>query len=648
MQAFKNAVRRTVSMFMILVFTSVQFAACSGGGGGDAPPPGTRDSTPQVLESTRYPGQFVTIEQDAIRAGQTVPVTFQAGEHYRITVNAIALRDGAVQLPTPPYLAAGAEEAGAATVSLSIPGHSRFAALTIQAPEPLIYTPDIRPGFYLQWWLQANVEADQQSIANIDAFETDTRHLQNRLLDRIAIHADALAGYGAGGSFTVHVEGVGTLMLREAELRLADQLLVAYCAGLLEYLEPETPRFYPSLHLMGDYSAHNSIDRIQERTLQILRDWRADLRRAMAQSESLAKVFLGFVAAVASLGALYAGGTFALAVGGLAALGYVLVSGIHAEGLDALSSRLGRNLGDLTAQGYSMGTQIYNYAYDAMISFGSNLASGLGRAGDLLNDLYVSLSTLEAERQLVCDTLEPQHEMLWAGGFAGSFDIARFCRETQPEPLSAAFGMAPAALETSEEAAWEIIIAGGKPIYKVAVNWGDYGTATHYSTGTSVPLAHAYADNGTFTVTAAVTDIAGQTAVATAVVAVGSEPIDDGNGADQCLNLAGEWTGAVTGNILITWSDPEMEPFSDTITRSGPVTIRQNGCNIELIGDNTLYGTVTEDRIMWTEILEWNGVRQPYHFQGAATQNRIFGYVSYTVWTEESQYSFDGQYLITR
>gem|GEM_PF-5194161 len=517
MRSFSRRFLKSASIVLIFVFMTVQFTACSGGGGNSEPtPPG--DNLPRLVQSACYPGQFLTIEQDTAAAGQIIPVTFQDLE-YSVTVDAVVAQDGVIQVPAPPYFSAGGSAAAEGTVSVSLPGSLHFADLRIEAPPALAYPGEARPGYYLRWWLSANAQSDAQIIDNAGLFQSDSALLQSSLLSRMQLGQEAMDEYDQSGTFTIRIRDLGDRTLSEDELRLADQLLYSYCAGVLDALAPQAASVFIATSTRSRGQAANPT---QQEVLQILSDTRDALQRAMSQADAGTQILIGFASALAALGVLIFAGKFALVVGALCCLGYMLSAGIHSEGMAWLSSRLSSQLGDAWSESYTFGTQLWNHFCDAAASFGSNLVSGVNSAGDLLNDLYTSLSTLEAERELICSTQPQPQKLDIPRGMSALVSIEQFCLDTQVDPLQVVFSSTPDALDVNQSGVLGITISGGKPIYKIDLDWGDDVTLTRYLTQPADAWTHAYAADGTYRVSLAVMDIAGQTATAGATIKVGT------------------------------------------------------------------------------------------------------------------------------
>ncbi len=555
MRSFIRKFRPSLSLFMVIVFTTAQFTACSGGSDAPSDTGASQGSQARLSQSSRYPGQFLTIEQNTILFGQTVPVTFQDANGYSVTIDGTAAENGAVQVQTPPYLHSGDAAASAGTVSISIPGSDRFADLDIQAPMELEYTNGTQPGYYLRWWLNANLQTDGETLNTLDAFQSDTTALRNSMADNIQLIRSAIDAYDASGTFTIHIQDLGYVNLSEAELRLADQLLYAYCAGALEALE--TGRSGASRSALDGYFGPGA-NQTQEQVLQLLSDTRVKLETAMRQADAGTAILIGLASATAALGALIFGGKFALLVGAFGAIGYVLSAGIHSEGLSWLSSQITSGLEG--ASSYIAGTQLLNHMYDAAQSFASNLASGVSATGDLLNDLYTSLTTLEAERELVCATHQPQSLLFPAPRAATALSPAdQFCDDTAVDPLQAAFSSAPDSLDQQQSGTFGVTISGGKPIYKIDLNWGDQTSATQYLIHQTFSATHAYTADGTYTVSATVTDIAGQTATAHTILTV------DGTSGQTAVTFQDMWDvytvtltfpdGQADGHTVVTDTD---------------------------------------------------------------------------------------------
>ena len=93
------------------------------------------------------------------------------------------------------------------------------------------------------------------------------------------------------------------------------------------------------------------------------------------------------------------------------------------------------------------------------------------------------------------------------------------------DPVTIAAFSGPAALDPDESGTWTAEIAQGWPPYELSIDWGDGSTPYTAGVGEEAGAEHAFQDEGTFSISANVTDGTGLSAQGTASVDVPRPPL---------------------------------------------------------------------------------------------------------------------------
>lgn len=522
------------SIFMtyltLIIFVLGQLTACSSsstdGSGTVAEEPA--EAAVRTSAATRYPGQFLTISDAGMNAGEIFSVQLSDGGEYNLTVKATCAVDGSIRIQVPPYLSGGDVTDG--DVQVSVYGLDGTVPLHINDTIAISYEDDERPGDILRWWLNETLENYRQVRDDFGGFETDVAEIMGQIHNEIERLQAAVDEFDATGTMTLYFKDGSSHVLTESNLRTADEMLFLKAAGSMQAYEADRGALARSGQgWLDDVLNNPDLPVTQREVLEGLRRFKDEtIPNVLDRIDAGSDLFAAFVSSEAALGVLYFGGAisggWALAIGGLAALGYAGITGLHSEGLQWFQSRLNGALGDLSADDYEFGGEWLEHAVEAAESFAVNLGSGASEAyGELANNVWNAWSAIEAEVNLYCATRESQTISLSGGAYRTALEVeADVCENLESEVIDSVSMQGPASLSSNQSGTYTITILNGKPAFKIDVDWGDGLEETFFTTGRNPSVDHVFDADGSYSVTTTVTDIAGSSAAAQTTVSVGN------------------------------------------------------------------------------------------------------------------------------
>ncbi len=215
----------SVLCMVLLIVTPAFITSCSDGVGGIAA------ATLSLSKSSVSPGEMITLFSKAIIQGGAVQATFRGDNGYEVVVELLDTQDGSARVMVPPYFdpATGIFQAG--TVSVSISGVVEERSLKIgNLPD----TGEIEPGEILRAVLEVAIESYEFNLINIDTIDAelggavDPSPATTAINDQIAALQAMLDELDATGQITVDLGDGQTAALGSNELKIADQILLAF------------------------------------------------------------------------------------------------------------------------------------------------------------------------------------------------------------------------------------------------------------------------------------------------------------------------------------------------------------------------------------------------------------------------------------
>lgn len=506
----------------LFFFILGQLTACSGGGSGGGG--ASSDSKMTASATEMYPGQFLTVSHDDLSAGRTYDVRLFSGDGYDVTVPAPCLLDGELRFQVPPYVADHDVVAGTVTVSVS--GVTGSVPLAVKDTVAVIYETGDQPGGLLRWWLEEALLTYQAQLDGLGSYASDTTDLAAQLQKEIDRLQNAIDEFDARGTMTLYYNDGDTYELTQESLILADELLFMNAAGLTDaYNQDRTTLAKNTLGWLDSFLNDPDANPTQRNILEGLRRFKDEtIPNILDRVDCGSDLAVALVTIPATLAGIYigvkAGAAYAVLYGAGAALAYAGVTGFLSEMMEWGRSRLGSALGDFSAQDYEFGQEWLEHATEAAGSFLLNLGGGIYENGvELINNIHTSWTTIEAEIGLICATQDPQTQPQ-SVGVPPRGATQDLCDQLEQPPIDAVSLILPASPVVDVPAAFAITVAGGKPLFKIDIDWDDGENTTLFALKNSRSATHTYSRAGTYTVKASVTDIAGHSAAAQGTVDV--------------------------------------------------------------------------------------------------------------------------------
>ena len=583
---------------LALALVCLSTLGCGGGGGGSD---GDAQSGGGItLSASRAtPGQFLTIQNDAIAAGTPAEVTFRGPGGFTVSTVTGLTENGALRVAVPPFLDTATAAYTSGDVTVSVAGVDATASLHI---DELPIPADMDPGEVTRSVIAFSREnlsfAAQKIQAWADENGADAAALLGAIEDRVAA-LQAMEAELAQGYLTARTDE-GLVVLEGEDLETIDRLVAAHFMGIAAELGA------------GGAASRAVLPRSARASILTRQGWADILRTVKAQAipgmqtlGAYVSVVCGvasFVPPVASVAGPVAIGSTAIVTLGAAAVSILADVGIDLiEGRDPDGYRALENAGNVVVGG------IESIALTALGSVewaGSKLSS----LASLLNDTWEGFQSF---RDLECAT---RSRRTAARAVGLSTTLEAFCQDTEPVPEPVvAFTSVPGTLDVDEPGTWSVSVGGGTPPYLVSFQWGD-GTRDGWATGdASASGSHSYDAAGTYAVTVTITDGVG----ASAQVGASVEVAEDAPGA--CVDLAGTWTVTETATWVCTWSDDgSTNTSTDRLTAT--TTIDQVGCAFSVVGSNTTApGTVSGTFVTLSVPFYLNDVESDLQATGSAT-----------------------------
>lgn len=106
---------------------------CSSGGGGGSGGRAEEVNSPLLSTTSAYPGEFITIKHDSIKAAQETTIEYSAAGGYLVTLKINPQSDGTAQTGVPLYLDPVKGMNATGSVAVKVNGNAASGALTIKA-----------------------------------------------------------------------------------------------------------------------------------------------------------------------------------------------------------------------------------------------------------------------------------------------------------------------------------------------------------------------------------------------------------------------------------------------------------------------------------------------------------------------------------
>ena len=210
---------------LLLIVTPVFMTGCSDGANGIA------GATLSLSKSSVAPGEIITISSRAIVQGVPIQAIFRGDNGYEVVVELLDIHDGSARVMVPPYFDPDTGTFQASTVSVSLTGMAAERNLKIgDLPD----TGNAEPGEILRAVLEVAIESYQFNMINIDTIDAelgsavDVSAATTAIMEQMIRLQTLLNELESTGQMTVDLGDGQTVILGSNELKIADQLLLAF------------------------------------------------------------------------------------------------------------------------------------------------------------------------------------------------------------------------------------------------------------------------------------------------------------------------------------------------------------------------------------------------------------------------------------
>jgi hypothetical protein len=364
------------------------FFGCGGGGGSSSEP------TLIISSNEAVPGSFITIEDNSIKEGETLNVTFEDTSGYEVTIKTILTEEGFARVPVPPVVNLSTGDFTSAKTTVSIPSGGEAPLKILPLPELL----GVPAGDIVRMYLVHTKKNFQTALNNLDQFATkfsyDTSKLEQQLKTQITSLDSSIKEIDTSAQMSMYSFYDGEIILDQNDLGKLDQLLFAILKGAMEEdLKKSSGK--DTIVSANILSAGTS-----ELTPAQLENW---VNNTIKDSKTVLVGVGGMVVTVAGavMGAKVAAGATILytfqATGAT-----ILVVGTASEGLAAIRSFINQNNLD-PDQVYVFGNEFQREGWAGVKNMGLAAGSEISDIINLYSFIDTEIDVREALSNLICN-----------------------------------------------------------------------------------------------------------------------------------------------------------------------------------------------------------------------------------------------------
>ncbi|MCD6342768.1 MAG: hypothetical protein J7L76_03195 [Spirochaetaceae bacterium] len=199
------------------------------GGGGSS-----SGSVLTMSSSEAVPGSFITIEDDSIKEGEALNVTFADTSGYHVTLKTILTENGSARVPVPPVVDLSTGEFTSSEVIVTIPSCAQVMLHILPLPD----LPDVNPGDVVKMYLAYTKSNLQTVLDHMDQFSSefdyDTSGLKQQIQNQINTIDTSINEIETSAQMSMYSFYDESIALDQNDLGIFDQLLFAVLKGAME------------------------------------------------------------------------------------------------------------------------------------------------------------------------------------------------------------------------------------------------------------------------------------------------------------------------------------------------------------------------------------------------------------------------------
>lgn len=329
-----------------------------------------------------YPGEFITISDESVKAGESSQVSFKAGNGYEVSFAVQDTSDGTARFPVPMYVdpSTGAQTGA---VFVSVNGKEAKGAFTIKA------IPDLEmPAgeVYVSYMekiiselestkLHLQQTRDEESMAFIDSAIA-------KIDAKIAWCNEKVSQIRTTRTLTLSTNDGKAYTLSEDNLKMLDQWLAAWVLGMDAALTAPAAMSAEGLNMdnWGNISGDERLQRIKGSIDHVLDEFERGLEGG--------KVYIGGVSLGFAAAGFLVGGPVGGIIGGAFGLALAYAQAGYELGTAAIFERMCESFSSKSREAYDWSKGLLNQAISIATSGLSTLE---GKLGDLFNYIDTAL-----------------------------------------------------------------------------------------------------------------------------------------------------------------------------------------------------------------------------------------------------------------
>ncbi|MEA3332911.1 MAG: hypothetical protein U9Q58_04880 [Pseudomonadota bacterium] len=187
-----------------------------------------------MSSSEAVPGSFITIEDDSIKEGEALNVTFADTSGYHVTLKTILTENGSARVPVPPVVDLSTGEFTSSEVTVTIPSCAQAMLHILPLPD----LPDLNPGDVVKMYLAYTKSNLQTALDHMNQFslefDYDTSGLEQQIQNQINTIDASINEIETSAQMSMYSFYDGNIVLDQNDIRIFDQLLFAVLKGAME------------------------------------------------------------------------------------------------------------------------------------------------------------------------------------------------------------------------------------------------------------------------------------------------------------------------------------------------------------------------------------------------------------------------------
>jgi len=412
---------KSIPIFRILsvVVLTIILSGCSSGGGGGGKSSAEEQSGPQLSVQSAYPGEFITISDESVKAGETSAVSFKGAGGYEVSFDVQDTVDGKARFPVPVYVnpSTGAQN-GAVTVSVN--GKAAGASFTIKSiPDLEMPAGDV----YVTYMEKVISELESTKLHLQQTRDEESMDFLDsavaKIDAKIAWCNDKISQIRTTRTLTLTTNDGKAYTLSEDNLKMLDQWLAAWILGMDSELT--SPAAMSAEGLNMDNWINISSDERERRIRGAIDHVLDEFNRGLEGG----KVYIGGVSLGFALAGFMVGGPAGAIIAGAAGLALAYTQAGYELGTAAIFERMCQSFSSKSREAYDWSKGIMNQAISIATSGLSTLE---GKIGDLFNyiDTFLDVKdVVEAAENTRCQDYKGSFVM--GASSLSALSIKDFC-----------------------------------------------------------------------------------------------------------------------------------------------------------------------------------------------------------------------------